>query len=95
MKLAEALVERADANRRLQELKGRVIRNAKVQEGEAPAEDPAELLREFGEVAASFERLVVRINTTNNQIQLENGLSMVEALHGGTCSSCGTHSSKP
>lgn len=80
MKLAEALVERADANRRLQELRSRMIRNAKHQEGETPAEDPSELLREFGEVAASFEHLVVRINTTNNRIQLENGLSLVEAL---------------
>ncbi len=80
MKLAEALVERADANRRLQELKNRIIRNAKHQEGEAPAEDPQELLREYDEVAVSFERLVVRINQANNQIRLENGLPMVEAL---------------
>lgn len=80
MKLAEALVERADANRRLQELRSRIIRNAKYQEGEAPAEDPQELLREYSEVAASFERLAVRINQANNQIQFGNGLSMVEAL---------------
>ena len=80
MKLAEALVERADANRRLQELRSRIVRNAKHQEGEDPAEDPQELLREFEEVAASFERLVVRINRANNGIQLGNGLSMVEAL---------------
>lgn len=80
MKLAEALVERADANRRLQELRSRILRNAVHQEGETPAEDPQELLREYGEVAASFERLVVRINVTNNQIRLGNGLPMVEAL---------------
>ena len=80
MKLAEALTERADQNRRLQELRERIVRNAKHQDGEAPAEDPAELLREFRDAASTFERLVVRINRTNNQILLSNGLSMVEAL---------------
>ena len=80
MKLAEALTERANQNRRLQELRERIVRNAKHQDGETPAEDPTELLREFEEVAASFERLVVRINYTNNQISLANGTSMVEAL---------------
>ena len=80
MRPAEALAQRADQNRRLQESKARIVRNAKHQEGETPAEDPNEPLREFGEVAASFERLVVRINTTNNRILLEDSLKMVEAL---------------
>lgn len=80
MKLAEALTERADLNRRLHELRERILRNAKHQEGEAPAEDPEDLLREYGAVAASFERLIVRINTTNNRITLADGLPMVEAL---------------
>ena len=44
MKLAEALQERADLNRRIQQLQQRLDNNAMVQEGEAPAEDPAELL---------------------------------------------------
>lgn len=80
MKLAEALTERADQNRRLRELRERVTRNAKHQEGEEPAEDPVELLGEFGRVASSFERLIVRINATNNQTTLSSGLPMVEAL---------------
>ena len=40
MKLAEALQERADLNRRLQQLQQRLANNAIVQEGEQPAEDP-------------------------------------------------------
>lgn len=80
MKLAEALMERADQNRRLLELRERIIRNAKYQEGETPAEDPNELLNEYLAVAESFENLVVRINLTNNQVSLDNSLSMVEAL---------------
>ena len=47
MKLAEALQERADLNRRMEQLKRRLTSNALVQEGERPAEEPAELLAEL------------------------------------------------
>ena len=43
MKLAEALQERADLNRAIQQLENRLSNNALVQEGERPAEDPQEL----------------------------------------------------
>lgn len=80
MKLAQALTERADLNRQMHELRERIVRNAKHQEGEEPAENPSELLREYDGVAEALERLIVRINFTNNQIILEGGLPMVEAL---------------
>ena len=41
MKLATALAERSALQTRLTELQSRLISNAKVQEGEEPAEDPA------------------------------------------------------
>ena len=47
MKLAEALQERADLKRSIEELKNRLSRNALVQEGEAPAEDPEKLRRAY------------------------------------------------
>ena len=47
MKLATALSERADLQRRIAELGGRLNNNAKVQDGEEPAEDPKELLKEL------------------------------------------------
>lgn len=65
MKLAEALQERADLNRRIQQLQQRLNSNAIVQEGEAPAEDPAELLAELDGCAANLEQLIARINLTN------------------------------
>lgn len=65
MKLAEALLERADLQKRLEQLKGRLNRNAKVQEGEQPAEAPADLLRELDTVTAQLEDRMVRINKTN------------------------------
>ena len=47
MKLAEALQERADLNRRIAQLNNRLSCNATVQEGEQPAENPSELLKEL------------------------------------------------
>ncbi len=51
MKLAEALLERADAQRRYAQVEERARRFAKVQEGEAPAENPAALLAELDAIA--------------------------------------------
>ena len=50
MKLATALSERADLQRRISELGGRLNNNAKVQDGEKPSEDPMELLTELNKV---------------------------------------------
>lgn len=71
MKLAEALQERADLNRRIQQLQQRLGSNAVVQEGEAPAEDPAELLAELDGCVGDLETLIARINLTNCRTQAE------------------------
>ena len=47
MKLAEALQERADLNRRIEQLRYRLSNNVLVQEGEKPLEDPTALLEEL------------------------------------------------
>lgn len=65
MKLAEALQERADLNRRLQQLQQRLANNAIVQEGEQPAEEPQELLTELDGCIKMLEQLITRINLTN------------------------------
>ena len=65
MKLAEALQERADLNRKIDELRGRLTSNALVQEGEKTAEDPAALLRELDKSIARLGELIARINATN------------------------------
>lgn len=65
MKLATALSERADVQRRLSELRGRLAANARVQEGETPAEDPKVLLAEVDNLIAIHEDLMTRINLTN------------------------------
>jgi len=47
MKLAEALHLRADLQKRIAQLGDRLNNNARVQEGDEPAEDPAVLLAEL------------------------------------------------
>ena len=80
MKLAEALIERADLQRRLSQLTQRLQQNAQYQEGESPSEDPETLLAEYHQAAEQLKKLVVAINLANNRIQLENDTAMVEAL---------------
>lgn len=70
MKLAEALQERADLNRRIQQLRQRLSSNAIVQEGEQPAEDPQELLVELNDCVENLEQLITRINLTNCRTQV-------------------------
>ncbi len=66
MKLAEALNERADIQKRIEQLRSRLGNNAKVQEGEKPNEDPAELLAELRSCCDRLRELIVRINHTNS-----------------------------
>lgn len=80
MKLAEALIERADLQCRLEQLKQRLNQNAQYQEDEEPAESPEALLAEYRQAATKLEQLIVKINLANNRIQLESGQLMVEAL---------------
>ena len=75
MKLAEALIERADVQRHLAQLQARLLQNAQYQEGESPAEDPAALLDE-----CRLHRLIVQINLANQRVTLADGTGMVVAL---------------
>lgn len=79
MKLAEALVIRADHQKRLEQLKARLLLNAKVQDGEVVAEEPETLLTEFESVAAELVRLIGRINLSNTKSTVA-GRSMTQAL---------------
>ncbi len=72
MKLAAALSERADLQRRISELSVRLNNNAKVQEGEKPSEEPVELLKELDNSLLRLEELIARINKTNNATKKGN-----------------------
>lgn len=73
MKLAEALALRAEAARRVEQLRGRIVDNARYQEGETPTEDAASLLAQTRQVCAELESLIRRINRTNTIAQLGTG----------------------
>jgi len=79
MKIAEALVLRADHQKRIEQLKARLLRNAKVQEGEQPAEDPEALILEYEALASELVQLIKRINVTNSSASVA-GRSMTQAL---------------
>ncbi len=80
MKLAEALILRADSQKRIEELKLRLIRSAKVQEGDNPPEDPQTLLAELEQTATELTRLIQQINRTNAAVLLEPGQTLSDAL---------------
>lgn len=80
MRLAEALIQRAGHQKRIEALKPRLNRNAKVQEGERPGEDPEALLAELEAVAAELLRLIQRINATNSATILADGRTISDAI---------------
>lgn len=65
MKLAEALNIRADLKKKIFQLKERLLRNSKVQEGEEPSENPEDLFLELNSNLAELEILIKKINKTN------------------------------
>ena len=71
MKLAEALIIRADLQKRIAQLKSRLKDSARVQEGDEPAENIQELHQELDGVLGQLEDLIYRINVTNMQTMYE------------------------
>ncbi|MEZ7172249.1 DIP1984 family protein [Sporosarcina sp. OR05] len=80
MKLAEALIARADYQKRIQQLKKRISVNVKTQEGEEPAENPNALLTELSEIMSELTDLIKRINKTNCAIQFDENRTLADAL---------------
>jgi hypothetical protein len=80
MKLAEALAQRSDAVRKIEQLRSRIAGSATFQEGETPAEDPVALLREADAAVTALEGLMRRINQTNATATLEGGVTLTAAL---------------
>ncbi len=80
MKLAEALILRADYKTRIEQLRQRLIRNAKVQEGDSPAEDPQEILAEVERLTDELRDLIQKINKTNMATVFEAGVTLTDVL---------------
>ena len=80
MTLGEALTNRADRQKRIAQFASRLQASGVVQEGDAPPEDPAQLLAELGELTSELERLITAINLTNAASRLPDGRTLTAAL---------------
>ena len=79
MKLAEALQERADLKREIEQLRTRLNNNMLVQEGEQTAEDPTALHKELDRAIDRLTWLTAQINHTNCSVRSE-GKTLTELI---------------
>jgi len=80
VKLAEALALRADATRRVEQLRARIVASARFQEAEESAEDAQALLAEATAVLDELETLIRRINRTNAAADMGADGTITDAL---------------
>jgi hypothetical protein len=80
MQLAEALIERADLQKRIEQLRSRIESSARYQEGEEPAEDAALLLIDAERAIDDLAGLLLRINTTNAATTTSTGETITALL---------------
>jgi hypothetical protein len=80
MKLAEGVILRANLRKRSEQLRERLRRNARVQEGYEPVEKPEVLLAELDRVAADLELMVRRINWTNSNLMFDPNHRISDAI---------------
>ena len=79
MKLAEALILRADLQKRIDQLRVRLNNNAKVQENDEPSEKPEELLNELDSNINQLKILIKQINKTNC-VTVSNGQTLADLI---------------
>ena len=80
MKLAEALIERAELQRKNGELVKRISDNLLVQEGDKPAEDPKALLAQYEKNRDRLLYLMRHINLTNQTVPFDEEGSLADAI---------------
>ena len=80
MKLAEALLIRADLKKKIASLRERIARNAILQEGEEPKEKVDVLLAEAISTLQEQQQLVRAINTANDAAKTADGRFLADLL---------------
>ena len=80
MKLAEALIERAELQKENAKLLARIKDNTMVQDGDLPAEEPEELIAQYERNMARFLWLVQKINGTNSKTAFGDGMNIADAI---------------
>ena len=84
MKLAEALQERSDLNKKIADLNNRLSLNCLVQEGELPNENPDDLLKTLEQCLTRLQKLITDINLTNCKTIIE-GRTITEIIAEKDC----------
>ncbi len=80
MQLAEALIRRKALKENIDQIKLRLTKVAKVQEGDAPAERPQELLATLEADLQELQGLITRINRANLRATLPDGATLMETI---------------
>jgi hypothetical protein len=80
MKLSEALILRADSQKRVEQLKQRLVRSAKIQQGDSSPENPSVLLAELERTLSTLAGLIKRINKTNSATEFEANKTLSDVL---------------
>ncbi len=80
MKLAEALILRADMQRKLANINSRIAENVSVRENDEPSEMPNKLMKEADEVIEKLYSLIAHIHHTNATVRLANGKTLLMTM---------------
>lgn len=80
MRLAEALILRADCQKRIGQLRSRLNQYARVQEGDVAPEVPQDLIAEVEQALNELRDLIKRINRTNSEASFSGDRTMTDAL---------------
>ncbi len=80
MKLAEALLLRADMQTKVSRLRERTVANVLTQQGDKPHEPPDKLMREAMTLISDLETLIARINRTNAKHKGKDGRTLMEQI---------------
>jgi hypothetical protein len=80
MKLAEALLLRADLMKKIEHLQNRITPVLIVSDDKLPQEDPDKLMAQLRKAIQDLETLIIRINKTNNETYIEGEGFLMEAL---------------
>lgn len=80
MKLAEALLLRADLQKKVDQLTNRLKPVMIVQAGKIPQEDPIKLMAQLRNSIKKLEEIIIKINKTNIVTALPDGRPIMEGL---------------
>ncbi|MEO1288154.1 MAG: DIP1984 family protein, partial [Chloroflexota bacterium] len=80
MRLSQALNQRSDIKKRIDQLGKRLIRSSRIFEGEQVPENPEKLLEELDELTSQLTLLIAQINKTNSITAYDESKSLTDAL---------------